>query len=430
MSITKNTISDLDILQSEKDIEYVREKLERLDADIPVPERLSAQYLLRRAENKKRLVWLRPVLIAGAVALAIVIGLTASGISLFIAGTGMGKDAVMFPNNFDSQSGLYTASPELAEKPDDKYNINGSLGASPDSEEKESSEKSYQESGSGAYTAGSYSEVRSVIEGSLFDFAHVVGPNKRADSDSAALDSNEKADAEGTGVIGRITVSIENTIVMSGDAEYHIAYEAAQTQPHDNVVTSGTRRVYSVYSDELGPLVCIDDITSGTLAAAIKLGRVITVKQLMLYNDDLIVISDTDENFGEISVGAFGVMVADTFDLSDSYAPRQTERYACEGKLFTVIANSGGIFAAVRRFAVDGVDPDSMEIHDMSYIPMVMYNGQYSRISPSDIYISPEMASMDYLIVFRLDVEDGRALAYLGSADPLPAVNYLVEKLK
>ena len=37
---------------------------------------------------------------------------------------------------------------------------------------------------------------------------------------------------------------------------------------------------------------------------------------------------------------------------------------------------------------------------------------------------------MDYLIVFRLDSENSRALAYLGSADPLPAVNYLVEKLK
>lgn len=421
MSEMKNIVSDPGILQSEKDIEFVRERLEKLDAGIPVPDKLSAQYLLRRAENKKRVVWLRPALIAGAAALVIIIGIT-GGIRLIYSGMSKSNDAALEASE-DAESYSLSLTGGAPEEIMDGFDYEA------DSSVQSStiSAVSGDSSGTEAYTASSYSDVLDAVTVSLFDFRHVLTPGKQSSASGADEKANE---GESTGVIGRITVSIENTVIKLGDAEYQIAAEAAQAQPHENVVTSGTRRVYSVYSDELGPLVCIDDIAADTLAAVIKLGRVITVRQLMLYNDDLIIISDTDENFGEISVGAFGAMVADVFDLSDCYAPVQNERYACEGELFTVITDSSGIYLAVKRFAVDGVDPDSLEISDMSYIPMVMFNGSYSRIAPSDIYIAPSIASMDYLIVFRLDGENSRALAYLGSADPLPAVNYLVEKLK
>ncbi len=417
MSELKNNLCD-GVLQSKEDMEFIRGRLEQLDDGIPVPDKLSAQYLLRRAENRRRAAWLRPALIASAAALVIVIGLAA------------GVFGVM---NFAFRAGSADRKPEdssacLQEVPkaEDAFPELTVGGAAQSTAREDKDALSSPSEAAGTYSAGSYGDVLAAIEGSVADFAHVLQPNKS----SAPSQKENGGESDFTGVIGKIVVSIENKVIVQDDAEYVMLCEDALRLPHENVATSGGRRVYSIESDQLGPVVCIDDVASGAVLAAIKLGGDISVERLIINNDRLIVIADTDKEFGEIPLGAFGVTIADIFDISDGSAPVQTGRYACEGELFTVITDSSGVFAAVRRFAVDNIDPDSLEIDDMSYVPMFMHDGSYSRIAPSDIYLAPSLASMDYMMVFRLDGENNRPLAYLGDADPLHAVNYLLEKFK
>jgi len=431
MSAEQNAISP-DILQSEKDIAFVSEKMKKLDAGVPVPSNLSSEALLKRSGDRKRVFRVNPAVFSAVAAVAVLAVISAALIAVIGSGAlnmkgAMSSSADFYQENSSAAIGIPqndlsgsarndAAESAAADKSFD--NLSDSAEQAPESLDPAPEETAA--SGS-PYPAGSYSALLDVVNGSLPDFAHVINQEKETDS---------VADDDSDGVIGHVVVSVASNIITGQDPEYQVLLEALQDVTPANVMTYGNKRVYSVYTEELGALVCIDDKSTGTLASVISLGHYSEIKRLVMHNDLLVVITDISENFGEISVGPFGVTLVDVFDISDGSSPLQTERYACEGDLFTVLADPSGVFVAIKRFAVDSAGANGVEPGDMSYVPMMMYNDTFSRIAPSDIYIAPEMASMDYIVVFRLEGDNSHALAYLGSADPLIAINYLIEKFK
>jgi len=407
-----------DMMQSEQDMSFVHSKLEKLDRAIPESEHLSSEYLLKRAKEKKKSFSVRTVVMAAsAAAVVLIIGVAAAASGISFKETDSNDMAMDQEMTYSSSTVIMDDAKEEEGEPETEWK--GEETEDTPAVEEDAENGMNGNAQDNVYAAGSYSELLRVVEGAAKDFAHIITPvSGKTESDNDS------------GIIGSVVSQMNVEFILQTDAEYSTVKEIILSGNKTNVITSGSKRVYAVSSEEMGALVGIDDAATGELMSVIRLDAGEKIKQLLLRDEILIIISEVSKEVEEETIGAFDAAVINVFNISDGYLPSKVERYASEGDLFTVLTDSSGIYVVVNRFAVGEMNMTTMEIEGMDYVPMVLCGDTYYRIAPSNIYITGTMASMDYLIMFQIGDEEMRAYAYLGTADPLVAVNYLIEKFK
>ncbi|MBQ3048607.1 MAG: beta-propeller domain-containing protein [Oscillospiraceae bacterium] len=404
-------VSQQDIMQSKRDIKAVQSKLKKFDAGIPKSEHVSSEYLLSKQKKKVKQFPVQTVITAAAAAVIVI-----------VAGTLVLSGGIFSASKDDAEQAKPEAPAASSSAAESIMTNTGGEEEKADGVieeyEEESSSADAEDEKEAVYAAGSYSELLKVVEGAAADFSHVISMN-----------ANRTENDDGYGIIGNEVVKMDCEIILQTSEEFTALSAVMLDGERTNVFTYGNKRVFSVSSEEMGELIGIEDTATGELLSVIKLGAGRIVKRLVLDDDKLVVIGIIP-NDEENSYGAFDATLVSVFNLADGYLPVKDERFAAEGELFTVITNSGEIFVVIRRFAVGRMNMSTMEIEGMDYIPTFLYNSTVDRIAPSNIYISSEMASMDYLIIFKVDGEEANTMAYLGAADPLVAINYLIEKIK